>query len=99
VRKTGAVSARVPVRTRAMSSSFHEKMKQISDVAAIPGRTTGPTTRRRVSRSPAPSMAAASRISTGTSARNDRIIQTAIGRFIVVYSTISSQMLSSSPLH
>ena len=59
-------------------------MKQISEVAAIPGATTGSTTERSVRVSPAPSTAAASSISTGTSARNDRIIQTAIGRFIEV---------------
>jgi hypothetical protein len=99
VRYTGAVPATVPVRVRASSSSFQLKMKQISEVAAIPGSTMGATTWRRVRSRPAPSIEAASRISTGTSARNERIIQTAIGRFIEVYSRLSSQMLSSSPLH
>ncbi len=70
--------------TRANSSSFQLKMKQISAVAAMPGMTTGATTLRRVRIRPAPSTAAASSISTGTSARNERIIHTAIGRFIDV---------------
>ena len=76
--------ARVPVRTRAKSSSFQEKMKQISEVAAIPGMTTGATICAQGPDQPAPSTEAASRISTGTSARNERIIHTAIGRFIEV---------------
>src|SRR3954447_26830327 len=84
VRKTGAVWALVAVRTRANSSSFQLKMKQISDVAAMPGMTPGATPWRRIRGRLAPSIAAASSISTGTSARNERIIQTAIGRFIAV---------------
>src|SRR5207302_1167877 len=48
VRKTGAVPATTPVSTLANSSSFQLKMKQISAVAAMPGATTGATTRRRV---------------------------------------------------
>ena len=84
VRNTGAVCATVAVSTRANSSSFQLKMKQISDVAAMPGMTTGATTSRSVRMRPAPSIDAASSISTGTSARNERIIHTAIGRFIEV---------------
>ena len=84
VRNTGAVSATVAVRTRAKSSSFQLKMKQIRAVAAMPGMTTGAITERSVLTSPAPSIAAASSISTGTSDRNERIIHTAIGRFIEV---------------
>ncbi len=57
-------------------------MKEIRPVAAIPGRARGATIRSRVVGSPAPSIAAASRISTGISARKERIIHTAIGRFI-----------------
>jgi hypothetical protein len=98
VRNTGAVCATVAVSTRANSSSFQLKMKQISDVAAIPGSTIGVTTVRSVRTSPQPSIAAASSTSTGTSARNERIIHTAIGRFIDVYRMISSQMLSSIPM-
>ncbi len=59
-------------------------MKQIRETAAIPGATTGAMISRSMRISPAPSTWAASRISTGTSARKDRIIQTAIGRFIAV---------------
>ncbi len=84
VRKTGAVCATVPVRLLANSSSFQLKMKQISEVAAMPGTAIGSTTYRMVLSRPAPSSEAASMISTGTSARNERIIQTAIGRFSAV---------------
>ena len=72
------------VSTRANSSSFQLKMKQISAVAAIPGMTTGAMTERSVLVRLAPSIWAASSISTGTSARKERIIHTAIGRFIEV---------------
>src|SRR5256886_12566662 len=72
-------------------------MKQINAVAAMPGGAAGTITRRRMVGSRAPSIAAASRIATGTSARNECIIHTAIGRFIEVYSRTSSQMLSSMP--
>jgi hypothetical protein len=84
VRNTGDVLATVEVITRANMSSFQAKMKQISDVAAIPGAATGMMIRRSTVRSRAPSSSAASMISRGTSARNERIIQTAIGRFIEV---------------
>ena len=84
VRKTGAVWATTPVSTRAKSSSFQLKMKQISAVAAMPGRAIGATTRARIVGSRAPSICAASMIATGTSARKDCIIHTAIGRFIEV---------------
>ena len=70
--------------TRAKSSSFQLKMKQISAVAAMPGAAIGATTRVRMVGSLAPSTCAASMIETGTSARKDCIIQTAIGRFIEV---------------
>ena len=46
--------------------------------------TTGATIARSVRVRPAPSTEAASSISTGTSARKERIIHTAIGRFIEV---------------
>ena len=72
------------VSTRAKSNSFQLKMKQISAVAAMPGSTTGAITDRSVRLSDAPSIDAASSISTGTSDRNERIIHTAIGRFIEV---------------
>ena len=60
-------------------------MKQISAVAAIPGEMIGTMMLRSVRIRPAPSIAAASKSSTGMSARKDRIIQTAIGRFMAVY--------------
>ena len=57
---------------------------QISAVAAMPGEMIGSTTSRSERQSDAPSMLAASRSSLGTSRKNDRIIHTAIGRFIAV---------------
>ena len=63
-------------------------MKQISAVAAMPGEMIGTMMLRSVRIRPAPSMAAASNSSTGMSARKDRIIQTAMGRFIAVYKMI-----------
>ena len=72
------------MRFTANMNSFQLKMKQIRLVAAIPGAAIGATTETRVRISPAPSTCAASRIASGTSARNDCIIQTAIGRFIEV---------------
>jgi hypothetical protein len=98
VRKTGAVPAMTPVRTRARRSSFQLKMKQISAVAAMPGMATGATILRRVRSRPAPSIWAASSISSGTSARKERIIQTAMGRFMEVYIRIRNQMLSRAPV-
>ena len=59
-------------------------MKQISEVAAMPGIAIGATIRRRIVIVLAPSIGAASMIAGGTSARNERIIHTAIGRFIEV---------------
>src|SRR5215212_4117827 len=85
VRNTGAVWAITLVKVLASSSSFQAKMKQISAVAAIPGEMIGTMMLRRVRIRPAPSTAAASNSSTGISARNDRIIQTAMGRFMAEY--------------
>ena len=65
-------------------NSFQLKMKQIRLVAAMPGRRDRHDDRHRIRSRPAPSICAASRIATGTSARNERIIHTAIGRFIEV---------------
>ena len=63
----------------------------------MPGAAIGTITLRRMVGSRAPSIAAASRIATGTSARNECIIHTAMGRFIEVYRMTISQMLSSRP--
>src|SRR5690606_37115497 len=82
VRNTGAVDAAVEVSTVAKRSSFHEKMKQISAVAASPGAVSGSRICMNTRGSRAPSSSAASRTSTGTSARKERIIHTAIGMFI-----------------
>src|SRR6185437_2928545 len=95
VRNTGPVWAETPVSTRANSSSFQLKMKQISDVAAMPGAEIGTMILRIWYSSPAPSIDAASRMAGGISARNERIIHTAIGRFIEVERMISRKMLSS----
>ena len=84
VRYTGAVCATTPVRTLANSSSFQAKMKQINAVAAMPGEMIGTMIRRSVCTRLAPSMDAASNNAGGTSARNERSIQMAIGRFIAV---------------
>ncbi len=83
-RKIGAVEARTAVRLTANMNSFQLKMKQIRLVAASPGMAMGAMMDSRVRMNPAPSTCAASRISKGTSARNERIIHTAIGRFIEV---------------
>ena len=83
-RNTGAVPAWVAVRLSAKRNSFQLKMKQMSAVAAMPGTATGPMIRNRMVNSLAPSTWAASMISRGTSCRNERIIHTAIGRFIEV---------------
>src|SRR3712207_2477043 len=83
-RKIGAVAETVAVRLTANMNSFQLKMKQMRLVAAIPGIAIGATIEASTRTIPAPSTCAASRISLGTSARNDRIIQTAIGRFIEV---------------
>src|SRR5215471_7740700 len=83
-RNTGTVAAWVAVRFTAKKNSFQEKMQQISAVAARPGATTGRITSVTVRRSGAPSISAASSSSPGTSRKNDRIIHTAIGRFIAV---------------
>src|SRR5215213_4072027 len=72
-------------------------MKQINEVAAMPGLMMGTMTLRSVRISPAPSRAAASKSSTGMSARKERIIHTAIGRFIAVYKISRELMLSSRP--
>ena len=86
------------VRFTAKKNSFHEKITQISAVAAIPGDTSGRITSRTDVHRPAPSMLAASSISLGTSRKNERIIHTAMGTFIAVYRMISVQTLSSMPI-
>src|SRR4029077_1707328 len=48
VKNTGAVCACTPVSTKANSSSFQLKMKQISAVAAMPGTAMGATILRIV---------------------------------------------------
>ena len=84
VRNTGIVCALTAVMLTAKKNSFHEKITQISAVAAIPGEISGRITSRTEVHRLAPSMLAASRSSPGTSRKNDRIIHTAIGRFIAV---------------
>ena len=59
----------------------HAKMKQMSAVAASPGLMIGMIIERSWRGTPAPSTCAASMISAGTSSRNERSIQTAMGRF------------------
>jgi hypothetical protein len=81
-RKIGEVPAFVAVRLTARKNSFQAKMKQISAVAARPGETIGRMIFRMLVSSEAPSTSPASSTSRGTSSRNDRIIQTASGRFI-----------------
>src|SRR6201992_4082278 len=83
-RNTGTVAAWVAVMLTAKKNSFQEKIEQISAVAASPGATMGKITSTTVRRSGAPSISAASSSSPGTSRKNERIIHTAIGRFIAV---------------
>src|ERR1700753_223376 len=83
-RYTGTVAAWVAVSLTAKKNSFQEKMAQISAVAASPGATTGRITSMTVRRSGAPSISAASSSSPAPSRKTDRIIHTAIGRFIAV---------------
>ena len=59
-------------------------MKQINAVATKPGETIGRMIFRIEVIRPAPSTSPASSTERGTSSRNDRIIQTASGRFIEV---------------
>src|SRR5918994_185366 len=84
-RNTGTVAAWVAVRLTAKKNSFQAKMKQINAVAASPGAIIGRMMARISVNSPAPSIRDASRTSRGNSSRNERIIHTAIGRFIAVY--------------
>jgi hypothetical protein len=83
-RYTGMVCAFTAVRFTARKNSFQAKMTQISAVAAMPGETSGRITSRTERHKLAPSRLAASSSSPGTSRKNERIIQTAIGRFIDV---------------
>ena len=83
-RNTGIVWALTAVRFTAKKNSFQAKITQISAVAAMPGETSGRITSRTDRHRLAPSRLAASSSSPGTSRKNDRIIQTAIGRFIDV---------------
>ena len=83
-RNTGTVPALAAVRLTAKKNSFHAKITQISAVAKMPGETIGRTISRRVRHSGAPSMLACSSSSPGTSRKNERIIHTAMGRFIPV---------------
>src|SRR3954451_9318284 len=78
-RKIGAVDARAAVRFTANMNSFQLKMKQIRLVAGSPGARSGAPMLISVRVSRAPSTGPHSRISLGTSARNDGIIQIAIG--------------------
>src|SRR6478735_2630838 len=86
------------VRFTAKKNSFQAKITQISAVAAMPGDTSGRITSRTDRHRLAPSRLAASSSSPGTSRKNERIIHTAIGRFIDVYRITRAQMLSSRPI-
>ena len=81
---TGTVAASTAVRFRAKKNSFQAKITQIRAVEAMPGATMGIRIVRSVVISEAPSISAASRTSRGTSWKNERIIHTAIGRFMAV---------------
>ena len=78
------MAALAAVKFKAKKNSFQAKITQISAVAASPGVTMGIKMVRRVLISPAPSMDAASRTSAGISWKKERIIQTAMGRFMAV---------------
>src|SRR5690625_600870 len=81
---TAVVFAWTAVSFTAKKNSYHAKITQMSAVAAIPGETMGKITSRTEVHVLAPSIPAASISSPGTSRKNERIIQTAIGRFIAV---------------
>ena len=85
VRKTGAVCATVagehPGEQQLVPAEDEADQRRGRDAGQRrPGRRPGAA----YGQQPAPSIEAASSISTGTSARNERIIHTAIGRFIEV---------------
>ena len=97
VRNTGIVCALTAVMFTAKKNSFQEKITQMSAVAAIPGEMRGRMTSRTAVHRLAPSILAASNSSPGTSRKKERIIHTAIGRFIAVYRMMRVQTLSSIP--
>src|SRR5262245_51276099 len=82
--KTGSVPVFAAVRFTASRNSFQLKMSDRRAVAASPGAVSGRTMRRSTRKKPAPSTVAASRISFGRSAKNERIIQITSGRLRAV---------------
>src|SRR5882757_8357242 len=77
---TGTVTAFIEVSISAIRYSFQVKTKMKIDVEAMPGRTTGTTTRHRICRRERPSSRAASSSSIGTSARKPRSSQVEEGK-------------------
>src|SRR5260221_14119932 len=73
--KTDNGAAFVIVKLKAMKNSFQVKIKHSSNVAIKPGMARGRITRVNSCSNVPPSIRAASRISKGKSARNERIIQ------------------------
>ena len=71
-------------RLYAKKNSFQAKMIEMKIVATNPGATMGRTIWSISRARPAPSTRAASSTSRGTSSKNERSIQTAIGRFMAV---------------
>ena len=79
---TGRVTASFLVRMSAYRKSFHEKMKQKIPATNTPGMVTGSTMSRMTRRRVAPSVIAASSISTGMVSMNPFSIQIAKGNTI-----------------
>ncbi len=79
---TGTVFTSVCVRVSAKRNSVHEKMKHSTAVAATPPTAIGATILRKIVQREAPSISAASSISTGMSSKKLFSSRTASGRFI-----------------
>ena len=92
----GTVAALVAVRLTAKKNSFQAKIAPMKIVAVSPGATIGKMMRVICVHTSAPSTWAAWSTSGGTSSKNERSIQIAIGRFIAVYMMRSAKILSSS---
>src|SRR6202035_5861154 len=87
----GTVAALVAVRLTAKKNSFQAKIIPMNMVAVRPGATIGRMILVIWVKTSAPSTCAAWSTSGGTSSKNDRNIQMAIGRFIAVYMITSAK--------
>src|SRR4029450_13805766 len=95
--KTGSVPEWALVRFTANRNSFQAKMTERSTVAASPGAVNGSTTRVMIRKNRAPSRTAASRMSRGRSAKNERIIQITSGRLNAAESRMIPRRVAKKP--